>query len=148
MTRYQADVQRLVAGNEDVALALNDLRNQYFLAWDDDSGDGYAAALEYTVPADGDYALVAGASLSALGHATSGDYALRLGLNAPEAQAGAEPVGAPIAERIPGAWGLSPSVEEASGTLTAAAPAVNLELVDIDAGSTLTAYVEASLQGT
>ncbi len=144
MTRYQADVQRLVAGNEDVALALNDLRNQYFLAWDDDSGDGYAAALEYTVPADGDYALVAGASLSALGRATSGDYALRLGLNAPEAQAGAEPVGAPIAERIPGAWGLSPSVEEASGTLTAAAPAVNLELVDIDAGSTLTAYVEAT----
>ena len=144
MTRYRADVQRLVAGNEDVALALDDLRNQYFLAWDDDSGDGYAAALEFTVPADGDYALLAGASLSALGRATSGDYALRLGLNAPEAQAGAEPAGAPIAERIPGAWGLSLSVEEASGILTAAAPAVNLKLVDIDAGSTLTAYVEAT----
>ena len=39
-TRYRADLQRLLAGNESVALALNELRNRYFLAWDDDSGDG------------------------------------------------------------------------------------------------------------
>ena len=45
VARYQADLQRLLAANESVALALNELRNRYFLAWDDDSGDGYAAAL-------------------------------------------------------------------------------------------------------
>ena len=50
MTRYRADVQRLLAGNESVAAALEELRNRYFLAWDDDSGDGYAAALAYVVP--------------------------------------------------------------------------------------------------
>ena len=145
MTRYRADVQRLAAGNENVSLALDDLRNQYFLAWDDDSGEGYAAALEFVVPAAGDYALIAGASLSAFGRATSGDYELLIGLNAAEAQSGAtESAGAPIAERLPGAWGLPPSVEEASGTLTAAAPTVNLKLVDIDAGETLAAYVEAT----
>ena len=145
MTRYRADVQRLAAGNENVSLALDDLRNQYFLAWDDDSGEGYAAALEFVVPAAGDYALLAGASLSAFGRATSGDYELLIGLNAAEAQRGAtESAGAPIAERLPGAWGLPPSVEEASGTLTAAAPTVNLKLVDIDAGETLAAYVEAT----
>ena len=145
MSRYRADVQRLVAGNENVSFALDDLRNQYFLAWDDDSGDGYAAALEFTVPTDGAYTLIAGASLSALGRATSGDYELRLGLNTPAAQEGTvEPAETPIAERVPGAWGLSPSVEEATGTLTAAAPTMNLKLVDIDAGSTLTAYVEAT----
>ena len=145
MSRYRVDVQRLATENENVALALDDLRNQYFLAWDDDSGDGYAAALEFTVPADGDYALIAGASLSAFGRATSGDYELRLDLSAPEAQAGAAvPAGAPIAERIPGAWGLSPSAEEASGILTVAAPAVNRKLVDIDADSTFAAYVEAT----
>ena len=145
MTRYRADVQRLAAGNENVALALDDLRNQYFLAWDDDSGEGYAAALEFVVPAAGDYALLAGASLSAFGRATSGDYELLIGLNAAEAQSGAtESAGAPIAERLPGAWGLPPSVEAASGTLTAAAPTVNLKLVDIDAGETLAAYVEAT----
>ena len=50
MTRYRADVQRLLAENENVALALEELRSRYFLAWDDDSGDGYAAALQYVVP--------------------------------------------------------------------------------------------------
>ena len=44
-TRYQADLQRLLAANESVALALDELRNRYFLAFDDDSGAGYAAAL-------------------------------------------------------------------------------------------------------
>ena len=145
MTRYRADIQRLLAGNESVALALDEVRNRTFLAWDDDSGDGYAAALDYVVPTSGDYMLGAAGSLSALGRATSGDYELVIGLNAPDALGGkAEPAGAPIAERLPNPWGLSASVEETSGTLTAAAPMVNLGLVDIDAGGTLTAYVEAT----
>ena len=77
-----------------MAPALEELRNRTFLAWDDDSGDGYAAALAYVVPAPGDYVLVAAGSLSALGRATSGDYELLIGLNAPAAQDGAaEPAG-------------------------------------------------------
>ena len=85
-TGYRADLQRLLAGNESVALALDELRNRYFLAFDDDSGAGYAAALAYVVPTPGDYVLIAGSSLSALGRATSGDYELLIGLNAPDAQ--------------------------------------------------------------
>ncbi len=141
-TRYRADLQRLLAGNESVALALDALRNRTFLAWDDDSGSGYAAALQYVVPAPGDYVLIVGGSLSTLGRATSGDYELLIGLNAPDGAA--ETSGAPIAERIPFPWGASASVEEASGTLTAAAPRVSLGLVDIDAGGALTAYAEAT----
>ena len=140
--RYRADLQRLLAANESVALALNELRNRYFLDFDDDSGAGYAAALQYVVPAPGDYVLIAGSSLSALGRATSGDYELLIGLNAPDGAA--ETSGAPIAERVSFPWGVSASVEEASGTLTAAAPTVSLKLVDIDAGATLTAYAEAT----
>jgi hypothetical protein len=146
-TRYRADLQRLLAENDSVALALNELRNRTFLAWDDDSGAGYAAALQYVVPAPDDYVLIVGGSLSSLGRATSGDYELLIGLNAPDGAAGAsgaEPVGVPIAERIPFPWGASASVEEASGTLTAAAPRVSLGLVDIDAGGALTAYAEAT----
>jgi hypothetical protein len=144
-TRYRADLQRLLAGNESVALALDELRDRTFLAWDDDSGDGYTAALVYAVPTSGDYVLVAGGSLSALGRATSGDYELLIRLNAPDTQDGAAvPAGAPIAERVPFPWGALMSVEEASGTLTASAPAVSLKLVDIDAGQTLTAYAEAT----
>ena len=82
-TRHQADLQRALAGNESVALALNELRNRYFLAFDDDSGAGYTAALQYVVPAAGDYVLIASSSLSTLGRVTpSGNYELLIGLNA------------------------------------------------------------------
>jgi hypothetical protein len=145
MTRFQTEIRRIVAGNENVGPALTDLRNRIFLAWDDDSGEGYAAALEYVIPAPGDYVLIAGSSLSAFGRATSGDYDLRIGLNGPAAQAGAaQPAGAPIAQRIPTPWGLPVSVQEVTGTLTAAAPAASLGLVDIDAAQSLSAHVEAT----
>ena len=145
MAAYQADLQRLLAENESAAQAVEALRNQYFLAWDDDSGAGYAAALAFDVPAQGDYVLIAGSSLSALGRSTFGDYELLIGLDSPASQDGAaEPADAPIAERLPGVWGLAVSVEEASGALTAAAPTASLKLADIGAGQSLTVYVEAT----
>jgi hypothetical protein len=109
MTAYGADVQRLVAGNEAVGPALEALRDRTFLAWDDDGGEGYAAVLEYVVPAPGDYALIAASALSAFGRATSGDYELLIGLNAPAGAA--QPAGAPLAERIPNPWGPAASVQ-------------------------------------
>ena len=142
MTRYRADVQRLLTRPESAAAALEEVRNRTFLAWDDDSGAGYAAALSYIVSRPGDYVLIAGSSLSALGRATAGDYELLIGLNAPDGAA--DPTGAPIAEPVPNPWGLATSVEEARGTLTAAAPMAKLKLVDINAGQTLTAYAEAT----
>lgn len=145
MAGYQADLQRLLAENEGAAQAVEALRDQTFLAWDDDSGAGYAAALAFDVPAAGDYALIAASSLSALGRATFGDYELVLGLDSLTSQDGAAlPADAPIAQRLPGVWGLAVSVEEASGTLTAAAPTASLKLVDLDAGQSLTAYAEAT----
>jgi hypothetical protein len=143
--RYNADSQRILGEAGGAQQGMTALRNRYFLAWDDDSGEGYAAALEYVVPAAGDYVLLATGSLSTLGRATAGDYELLLRLNAPASsgQAGG-PAGAPIAKRIAMPWGGAASVEEARGTLTAARPAANLALVDIDAGSTLSAYVEAT----
>ena len=143
MTRMRADIQSLVSKSNNPALVLNEVRNRYFLAWDDDTGDGYAAAFQFDVPDSGDYVLLAASSLSAFGRATSGDYDLLIGLNAPGTPADAAPGSTPIAERISGAWGVSPSVEEASGTLTVDTPTVNLKLADIDAGETLEVYVEA-----
>ena len=67
MTRMRADIQSLVSKSNDPALALNEVRNRYFLAWDDDTGDGYAAAFHFDVPASGDYLLLAASSLSAFG---------------------------------------------------------------------------------
>jgi len=73
---YQSDVQQALQSGEDPRQAIQVLRDRYLLAWDDDSGTGYAAAFEFTVPADGDYSLVVGGSLSAAGRSTAGDYRL------------------------------------------------------------------------
>ena len=88
MTRYRADLQRLVAGNENVALALDELRNRYFLAWDDDSGDGLCGRPGVRRSRGRRLCVDRRRSLSALGRATSGDYELLIGLNAPDAQDG------------------------------------------------------------
>ena len=96
MTRYREDLERLLEANESAALAVQEVRDQYFLAWDDDSGDGYAAMLEYVVPAPGDYVLIAAGSLSSLGRATSGEYELLAELNIPDTQVDADgPTGKP-----------------------------------------------------
>ena len=142
LDRYRAETDRLIADGEQVSEAVNTARNQNFLAWDDDGGEGYAALLEYVVPASGDYVLLAGGSLSNFGRATAGDYELEVGLNAP-AGAG-ESTADPIAVRLSGATGLAASVEETAGTLTASAPAASLRLVDMDAGQTLSVYAEAT----
>ena len=70
ITRYQMDIQNLLADNENMVLSLEEVVSQYFLAWNDDGGEGYAAALEYVVPTAGDYMLITGASLSSLGRVT------------------------------------------------------------------------------
>ncbi|MEZ4519745.1 MAG: hypothetical protein R3C44_23925 [Chloroflexota bacterium] len=50
---YQADVNRLIVADVNIAQALDDLRDQYAIVWDDDSGEGYAATLSYEVPKRG-----------------------------------------------------------------------------------------------
>lgn len=138
---YRADSRRLAAESDNIALELEALRRRYFLAWDDDGGEGYAAALEYTIPAAGDYRVIAGASLSTLGRVTFGGYELVIGLNAPGAT---EPAGEPFAERELLGGAFAPAVEETTGTLSAAAPQVSLRLADMAAGETLYVVAEAT----
>jgi hypothetical protein len=143
MARYQADAQQLSAENENVAQALEELRGKYFLAWNDDGGTGYAAALEFTVPQSGDYRVITAASLSALGRATFGDYELLVGLNTADTpDFETQPVGAPFVEREQGAWGISPAVEEVAGSISDENPVFSLSLADIEPGDTLFVYVE------
>lgn len=136
---YRADIARLVAESDNIALDLETLRKRYFLAWDDDGGPGYAASLTYTVPADGDYRLIAGSSLSALGRVTAGDYELLVGLNAPDLT---QPAGQPFVERELWDSPATVSVETATGTLSAESPVVTLRLAPIEAGGTLYVVVE------
>ena len=138
---YRADVMRLAAESENVALDMDELRRRYFLAWDDDGGQGYASLLEFTVPVAGDYRIIAASSLSALGRSTAGDYELLVALNAPGATS---PSGEPfvVRETINGV--LPAAVEETTGTLSADKPAATIRLADIQAGQTLYVAVETT----
>lgn len=136
---YRADITRLAAESDNIAQDLEVLRQRYFLAWDDDSGEGYAALMEFTIPEAGDYRIVAGASFSALGRVTAGDYALQVGLNVPDPS---RPAGEPFLERESIAGDGAASVEEATGSLSAERPMTSLRLADIVAGQTLYVAVE------
>jgi hypothetical protein len=137
---FRAAVADLVATSPQPLLDLPALRDQYTLAWDDDSGPGYSAALQFTVQEDGDYYLLVSSSLSAAGRSTAGDYRLLLGLDAPQVLEGtAEPTGAVIAVQDQAALS-SHLVQELNGSLTVEKPAVTVKLSDLDPGDTL--YVD------
>ena len=65
LDNYRAAVKKLVETSPQPLLDLPALRDAFFAAWDDDSGPGYSAALQFSVPQAGDYYLVATPSLSA-----------------------------------------------------------------------------------
>jgi hypothetical protein len=122
--------------------ALND---KTFLAWDDDSGPGYSAALKFVVPKDGDYFLGASGSLSSAGRITSGNYAMVLGVDAPEVFSGnAVPNGAVIAVQDNARLGWPGRIQEYTGKLDANKPMITLPLYDFDPGDQLSVYAEAT----
>ncbi len=143
LERFRQAVAGLVANSAYPLLDLPALRDEYTLAWDDDSGPGYAAALQFTVPEDGDYMLLASSSLSAAGRSTAGDYRLLVGLDAPEVLEGtAVPTGAVIAEQDQSALG-SHLIQELGGTLDQNKPSLLVKLGDLKPGDTLYVNLEA-----
>ena len=140
----KAEVQDLLAAEEELSLAINDLRDRTFLAWDDDGGEGYGAALEFPIPSSGDYMLIAASALSSVGRITSGDYRLVIGINTPEVLAGdVQSAGETIAVLDRQALGLVARVSEETGALTDEQPLAVLNLVDMQPGDTFYAFVEA-----
>jgi hypothetical protein len=129
---FDAAIQRLVSSGSNLAQGLGQVRDRTFLAWDDDGGEGYASAVVYTIPTGGDYRLIVGGSLSALGRGTFGGYALRVGRNA-----GEEPTGAPFVQREQATTALAPVIELARGSLTPARPRTTLRLAGVEAGQTI-----------
>jgi hypothetical protein len=148
--QYLSDLQELITADGDVAQALEVLRQRSFEAWDDDGGQGYAAALAYPVTAAGDYLLLAGGSLSALGRETYGAYTLTVGINTPQVLTGeaVAPVapdgGSAIAVLDRQALSLAPRASEITGTVSAAQPTAVLPLAGFDSGDTLEVFVEAT----
>ncbi len=141
---YRKDVADLVATSPQPLLDLPALRDQYALAWDDDGGPGYASALQFMVPEDGDYFLIAGSSLSAAGRSTAGDYHLLLGLDNPQVLQGtAKPTGAVIAVQDQAVLS-SQLIQDYHGTLNTDKPAILLKLSDLNPGDTLYVHLKAT----
>ncbi len=136
------DVKQALAAGRDPLDVIPEFANKSFLAWDDDSGQGYDAAFEVKIPADGDYQLTVTSSPSAQ---TFGDFQLLLGLNKPAVLSGqAKPTGKPIAELNQTESRFNVAVEEKSGSFTEDKRSTFFTLRDVEAGDTLYATVTAT----
>ena len=140
---FAAEVNRSIAQGRDPLRVVPEIADRYFLAWDDDSGAGYDAALRYAIPADGDYRLIVFSSPAK--EDTFGTYRLLIGIDAPEVLTGqAEPAGAAIAVLNQGASRVGVSVQEVNGTLTANRTSTFYTLGPVTGGDTFYAFIEAT----
>ena len=142
---YEAALDQALAAERDPLQAVEAVRDGFSLAWDDDSGGGLTAALEFEVPADGDYRLLVGGALSAFGGQTFGDYRILVGLNEPQVLEGdAEPTGDEIAVLDVEATPPGVGIQEVTGSLTPDRKWTFVILQRIKEGDTLYVYLEAT----
>ena len=93
-------MQSLVNSAENLVEAFSQIAETHFIVWNDDTGNDYDAMLQFTIPADGTYFVLAGSMITNQSlddfkpSFSSGSYRLLLGLNAPAVKGGAgEPNG-------------------------------------------------------
>ncbi len=136
---FDSQLEKAIAEGEDPLAASRDILEKFSLALKDDMDGKYDSALQFKVPADGNYTLLVA---SALGYRTFGNYRFLAGVNAPEVLTGkASPTGQPFVSMDRIASRIGKGVEEVKGTLTRNK---YLRLVGINAGDTLYVYVEAT----
>jgi hypothetical protein len=138
---FEADVEEAIAQGRDPFLVIPEFSDRYFLAWDDDSGEGYASSFEYAIPGDGTYILLVTNSPAEMER--FGDYRLLIGINAPEVLSGeGQPTGDSIAILDRERSGIDIGVEEVNGTLPSGKAFTYFNLDPINKGDTLYAYIE------
>ena len=146
--RFQQAIERDLRNGEDPLETVTRIADQNFLTWDDDSGPGYAAALQFRIPNDGDYRLLIGGALSILNVQTFGEYRLQVGINAPMVIDGkAQQQGIPFARTDLDTGGRQVSIEEYEGELTPEKARDLIRLHEFEPGDRLFVYVEALSEG-
>jgi hypothetical protein len=142
---FEGGLESAMLAGEDPLEAIDQVRDMHALAWDDDSGGGLSAALEFDIPEDGDYRLIISGALSVNSRPTAGDYRMLVGLDAPEVLEGeAFPTGDTIAILDVEATPPNIGVQEFSGSLGSEKPATFLELYDFKGGDTLYVFIEST----
>ncbi len=132
--RFVVEEEQAIAAGRDPLQVLSTLANEFFLVWDDDSGTGYAAVFEWTIPADGDYQLFV---TSTPVQDTFGEYRLLVGLNAPRVLSGeAEPAGRLDISRNAMATSSRQAIEKLTGRLTVKRSSTFVELPGMRAKDT------------
>ena len=150
-TAAETALDGAIAGGLDPLEALDQVRDEFMLAWDDDSGGGLSAALEFEIPEDGDYRLLVAGALAVAGGQTFGAYELQIGLDAPEVLAGGTapdgelvPTGDTIAVLDAEATPPGAGVQEITGSLSPEKRSTFVDLQGLRPGDTLYAFVEAT----
>jgi hypothetical protein len=153
-TRFYGEVDRVTAEGRDPIEALPAIYDSLFVAWDDDSGPGYASALQFTAPTGGEYQLLVASTPT---KDTFGDFRLLLGIDAPTVLSGdvqpsavdptqaADATGAAqLATQDTAASYRRVRVQETTGTITTDSPIVDLTLGTMRPGDTFYAWVETT----
>ena len=137
---FLSEVNQSISAGNDPLLAIPDMANRYFPAWDDDDGKGYAATFSYTVPADGTYHLMV---ISTPTDKTFGTYQLTVAVNSPHVLTGDEVfTGDKIAVFDAAASFANVAVQEIHGTLSPNHSSDNYALLPVKKGDRFFAYIE------
>ncbi len=143
-TEFAADVNRSLAAGQDPLRVIPETAGRYFLAWNDDTNGTYNAALQYRIPADGDYLLIVIGSPAERGR-TFGDYRLLVGIDDPQVLTGqAEPTGATIAILNTSVSKMRVGVQEVTGNLSANTSSTFYILSPVEKNDTFYASIEAT----
>lgn len=127
--------EREITAGKDPIIVIKEISDELFLKWDDDSGEGYDAAFEYTVPAEGTFQLIVGGTPT---KDTFGNFRLLIGVDSPEVLTGrALPTGDTIAVLNRSVFSENIDIQEVTGTLTQERMERTYILQQVDAEETL-----------
>ena len=144
-TLYEEADEIAAARGGDPVAAMVELREKFFLEFDDDGGGGLTAALQFEVPADGEYGLLVAGAQKAAGRETFGNYRLMLGLDREDVLEGtAQPSGRYIAQRNLEVTPPGVGVDQITGVLDGAKPTIVIALQSFKEGDTLYLWLETT----
>ncbi len=136
------EIDKAIAAGRDPLAVINEAVQKYTLARNDDTGEGYAAAITFEVPADGEYRLIL---TSTAARPTFGSYRLLVGINAPRVLTGqAQPTGARIAYLEQKETPAGKAVKEVTGKITRQVKEKPFHFNEFFKGDTLYVFAETT----